>query len=144
MHQKELELLKSKGSDYSNSEDILKNFKEVGEICKLLNIDSRTSFGTHMFYILIKIQRLCNLINNGKKANNESVEDTIVDLRNYAGLLNCSLLEEEKVAVESPGINRQVFEINVKDWNHPTWTLTTEDAYHKSYENAVKEERDNE
>ena len=87
IHQKELNLIQSKGNDYADSEDVLKNFKAVSEICKILNIDSRTQYGTHLFYIVLKLQRAANLLQEGKTAQNESVEDTLIDLRTYTGLL---------------------------------------------------------
>lgn len=96
VHDSEVAVLGSKGNDYASDQNLLKNFSEVSEICKMLNIDSRTLYGTHMFYIILKIQRLCNLLLQNKKPNNESVEDTILDLRNYVFLLQCSIKEEEK------------------------------------------------
>lgn len=92
LHEVELELLKSKGSDYAN-EDVLANFKQVSEVCRLLNIDSRTLYGTHLFYIILKVQRICNLLSSEKEPKNESIADTLVDLRNYIALLACSIVE---------------------------------------------------
>lgn len=88
-----LELLKSKGHDYAG-EDILKNFKQMHQMCDLLGVDLSKIEGVHMFYILLKIQRLCNLIFSGKEGKNESIQDTLLDLRNYTDLLNCTLQEK--------------------------------------------------
>lgn len=93
MQQEEVAILSTKGSDYAD-EDVLKNFKQVAQICSILNIDARTIYGTHLFYIIIKVQRICNLLNSGKTAKHESVRDSIIDLRNYISLMNCSLEEE--------------------------------------------------
>lgn len=93
---KELNIIGTKGNDYASEIDILKNFKEVSTICNMLNIDSRTLYGTHLFYIILKIQRICNLLNSNKTAQNESIEDTLLDLRTYVGLLNCSIIEQNK------------------------------------------------
>jgi len=92
-----IELLKSKGYDYADDGDVLKNFKQMNELMKLLEVDMTKIEGTHMFYILLKIQRLCNLFFSGKEAKNESVSDTLIDLRNYTDLLNCTLKEKQNV-----------------------------------------------
>lgn len=90
-----IEIMKAKGHDYAG-EDILKNFKEMNGLLVLLNVDTTKVEGTHMFYILLKIQRLCNLLFSNKVAKNESIQDTLIDLRNYVDLLNCSLEEKKK------------------------------------------------
>lgn len=90
----ELSILDSKGNDYASEEDVLKNFKEVSTMCNILNIDSRTLYGTHLFYIVLKLQRLCNLLTSDKVAMNESISDTISDFRNYLALLTCSIEEK--------------------------------------------------
>lgn len=94
LNEKGLDLIKSKGHDYAGI-DVLKNFKQMNEMVKLLEVDMSSIEGTHMFYILLKIQRLCNLLFSGKTAKNESIQDTLIDLRNYTDLLNCTL-EEKK------------------------------------------------
>lgn len=95
INKKGIELMKSKGHDYAGV-DILKNFKEMHQMCSLLGIDLSRLEGVHMFYILLKIQRLSNLIFSGKDAKNESIQDTLIDLRNYVDLLNCTLNEKSK------------------------------------------------
>lgn len=95
LNEKGLELLKSKGYDYASDGDVLKNFKEMHQLIKLLGVDMNKVEGVNMFYILLKIQRLCNLLFSGKVAKNESIQDTLIDLRNYTDLLNCTL-EEKK------------------------------------------------
>lgn len=92
INKKGLEIMKTKGHDYAG-EDILKNFKEMQQMITLLNVDTTKIEGTHMFYILLKIQRLCNLMFSDKVAKNESIQDTLIDLRNYVDLLNCTLKE---------------------------------------------------
>lgn len=89
-----LELIKSKGHDYAGV-DVLKNFKQMNQMVQLLEVDMNKVEGIHMFYVLLKIQRLCNLLFSGKTAKNESIQDTLIDLRNYVDLLNCTL-EEKK------------------------------------------------
>ncbi len=90
-----IELLKSKGHDYASEGDVLKNFKQMNQVMKLMEVDMTKIEGTYMFYILLKIQRLCNLLFSGKEAKNESLQDTLIDLRNYTDLLNCTLKEKQ-------------------------------------------------
>lgn len=99
INEKGIALLKSKGHDYAG-EDILKNFKQMHQVCALFGVDLSRIEGVHMFYILLKIQRICNLLFSNKKAKNESIDDTLIDLRNYVDLLNCTLNEKRKDPVE--------------------------------------------
>lgn len=93
LNEKGLELIKSKGHDYAGI-DVLKNFKTVKDLIKILEIDMLSTEGVGIFYILLKIQRLCNLLFGGKTPKNESVEDTLIDLRNYVDLLNCIIKDK--------------------------------------------------
>lgn len=95
LNEQGVELLKSKGHDYAGV-DVLKNFKQMKELISVLEIDTNKIEGIHMFYIVLKIQRLCNLLFSGKEAKNESIQDTLIDLRNYTDLLNCTLEEKKK------------------------------------------------
>lgn len=96
INDKGIELLKSKGHDYAG-DDILKNFKQMHSLLKILEINTSKIEGIHMFYIVLKIQRLCNLFFSNKEAKNESVADTLIDLRNYVDLLNCTLKEKSEL-----------------------------------------------
>jgi len=76
-------VLISKGNDYANA-DRLSNFKLAGSICGLkpeLNCLS---------LIATKVARLGVLLNSDK-VNNESIEDSVLDLINYAILLKMLL-----------------------------------------------------
>ena len=92
VNKKRIDLIKSKGHDYSGV-DVLKNFKQMNELINLLEIDMTRIEGVHMFYVLLKIQRICNLIFSNKDAKNESLQDSLIDLLNYTDLLNCTLEE---------------------------------------------------
>lgn len=94
INEKGIELLKSKGHDYAGDTDVLKNFKQMQTLCSTLDVDVRTIEGVHMFYILLKIQRICNLTFSGKQAKNEAIDDTLIDLRNYTDLFNCTIHEK--------------------------------------------------
>ena len=82
-------VLLSKGDDYANT-DRLSNFKLAGTIAggsaqiNCLNL------------IATKVARLGVLLNSGKQPNNESVQDSILDLANYAVLLAMVLHDAEK------------------------------------------------
>ena len=97
INQKGVELLKSKGHDYAG-EDILKNFKQMHQLLEILEIDTSKIEGIHMFYIVLKIQRLCNLLFSNTVAKNESIADTLIDLRNYTDLLNCTIKEKTSLS----------------------------------------------
>jgi hypothetical protein len=100
INDKGIELMRSKGYDYAGV-DVLKNFKQMQTMCALLGIDVSKIEGVHMFYVLLKIQRLCNLLFSNKVAKNESIQDTLIDLRNYVDLLNCTLQEKAQNEAEN-------------------------------------------
>lgn len=81
------DIMLSKGDDYA-TQDRLSNFKLAGSICGLspeLNCLS---------LIATKVARLGVLL-NGKEPKNESINDSIIDLANYAILLSM-IVEESK------------------------------------------------
>lgn len=80
------EVMIGKGNDYAN-EDRLSNFKLVGSICGLTPEQNCLSL------IATKVARLGVLL-GGKEPSNESIDDSLLDLANYAVLLAC--LREEK------------------------------------------------
>lgn len=100
INQRGIELLKSKGHDYAG-EDILKNFKQMHNVMKIMEVDTSKIEGIHIFYILLKVQRLCNLLFSNKQAKNESIADTLIDLRNYTDLLQCTIYEQDKIKTNS-------------------------------------------
>lgn len=77
----------SKGNDYAN-EDRLSNFKLAGNI---------TGIGPKLNalnLIATKVARLGSLLNGNKTPNNESINDSLLDLANYVVLLNMIINEE--------------------------------------------------
>ena len=76
-----------KGNDYANA-DRLSNFKLAGAICGLTPEQNCLSM------IATKVARLGVLL-GGKTPNNESIEDSLLDLANYAVLLGC--IRDEKL-----------------------------------------------
>jgi len=87
--QKMKETLISKGEDYCSSTDKLSNFKLAGAICGLKAEQNCLSL------IATKVARLGVLLNSDKAPNNESVQDSVLDLANYAVLLSM-ILEDKK------------------------------------------------
>jgi len=78
-----------KGNDYANT-DRLSNFKLTAAIA--LSTPEQSA----LQMISTKVVRLGNLLQPGKVASNESVQDSVGDLANYAFLLYCILKEKEE------------------------------------------------
>ena len=78
----------SKGDDYAN-EDRLSNFKLAGSIA---GGDARTNC---LNLIATKVARLGVLINSDQEPNNESIEDSVLDLANYSVLLSMIINENK-------------------------------------------------
>ena len=70
----------SKGDDYAN-EDRLSNFKLAGAI------SGGNAYTNCLNMISTKVARLGNLLNKDGDPNNESIDDSVLDLANYAVLL---------------------------------------------------------
>jgi len=91
-----LEIRKKKGHDYASREDCLTNFKKRSQILSILKVDTSKAYGVAINDIVLKIQRLCNLLfPEPRKASNEALRDTIAyDLPNYIDLLKEILIDE--------------------------------------------------
>lgn len=76
-----------KGDDYAN-EDRLSNFKLAGNICGI------TPELNCLNLIATKVARLGVLL-QGKEPKNESVQDSVLDLSNYAVLLNMIIVDKQ-------------------------------------------------
>jgi hypothetical protein len=84
-----------KGHDYSGEEDFLSNFKDVSEICRILGIDvQKGGSQSALYFVVHKIYRICNLIKKGLSPENESVQDSFDDLKNYIDLAEGNLIDE--------------------------------------------------
>ena len=84
------ELLINKNNDYSENEDYLSNFKMAE---KLGICSSETGILTR---ITDKLARVTQLLKKEQKVNDESIEDTLKDMANYAVILVCLLREKRK------------------------------------------------
>jgi len=94
MFKKRLTIRKKKCHDYAGEKNVYQNFERVARLIKELDIDVTTSWGCCLFYIILKLDRTCNLLFSGKgKPECESLEDTVaIDLPNYIDLLDELLL----------------------------------------------------
>jgi len=81
----DLELLRRKGRDYSGDEDCLRNFRDFGSYGILVRLSD-------------KFTRLKNLVISGQPAlvQDESIKDTLRDIRNYAFLYEVMLGQEKR------------------------------------------------
>lgn len=91
-----LELARRKGADYA-TKDVLSNFKRMAQVIGILRVDPAKPHGVALVYALLKIDRLCNLLSKNVKPQNESLRDTIDDLKNYVDLLEACLMEKGKI-----------------------------------------------
>lgn len=88
--EKQREVMLSKGDDYANS-DRLSNFKTAGAICGI------TAAQHCLAMIATKVARLGVLLDpNAPPPRNEAVDDSVLDLANYAQLLNMIISEDTK------------------------------------------------
>ena len=84
---KELDILQKKSDDYSDKKDALSVFKNVANTIKVKpEIVALAFIGT-------KVERLSTLLNGQCMPKNEPLMDSIKDLRNYAFLLECLILD---------------------------------------------------
>lgn len=86
-------ILISKAGDYSQDSDRLSNFKLAGSIIGLSPEMNCLSL------IATKVARLGVLLKDSKVPNNESIEDTILDLANYTILLSMIRKDRENQSV---------------------------------------------
>lgn len=88
MTEKMQEVMFSKGNDYANT-DRLSNFKLAGQIAGL------TPELNCLSLIATKVARLGVLLNAKTSPNNESIQDSILDLANYSLLLSMILNDND-------------------------------------------------
>lgn len=89
----ELEIIKTKGFDYSGVEDTLKNFKVNAETTGV------TKYQVWLVYFMKHINAITNSIKNSPEkptTKSELLSDRIMDARTYLGLLYCLLTEDIK------------------------------------------------
>lgn len=92
---KRKELFEKKSADYA-TEDVLSNFKRVSKLMEILGVDPTCPHGIACVYILLKLDRFCNLtFRKKKKPDNEAIKDTIDDMKNYLDLMEACYLEAQ-------------------------------------------------
>lgn len=91
-----LDIARKKRADYA-TEDILSNFKRVGEAARTLQIPQlwikEPALAYALFMVIMKADRLANLTVKGTPAQNEALEDTWDDMKNYSDLAEAIYLE---------------------------------------------------
>lgn len=75
-----IEIIKAKNHDYANAMDPFKNFRA----CELFGLSVEQGI---LLRMSDKMARIGNLLNAEQKVKDESIEDTILDLKNYANIL---------------------------------------------------------
>lgn len=89
---KSFEVLASKSHDYADA-DVLSNFKRNSQIARDFGIDYSEDYHHALMLTLMKIDRIQNLLRQGKTPKNESIQDTLIDLINYT-LLTTACIKE--------------------------------------------------
>jgi len=91
--QNSMKILEAKNQDYSADDDAFSNFRFTG-LCLDYAIQMGVG-GPHLAFLALiatKLARLFALVGGGKVPRNEAIEDTCVDLANYAALWGGFLL----------------------------------------------------
>lgn len=91
-----VELMRRKSNDYAEGGDAFLNFKTAAQIAGI------SPEQTLLTLLGMKMSRLTQLISKGKKAKNESVEDTMLDIINYVVLLRGMMHEQENPPTNAP------------------------------------------
>lgn len=94
LHEKLKAISLSKGKDYADA-DMLANFKTVSTVVELLKIDTTKPEGYAMLMVILKLQRINNLLSSGKAPSNEAVGDSFVDGINYFRLAFACYAEQK-------------------------------------------------
>lgn len=95
-HEDKIALQERKGHDYASDEDRFGNFRRLHKLCKILDIrPAERQEDVFLFYVLLKLDRLCNLLHARKKPKNEPVGDTLQDQSVYLDLLRAYLWERD-------------------------------------------------
>lgn len=85
LYEKALEITMSKRQDYTTNHlaDNHENFKRSAELISWFKSDQDKAYVNH---IGTKLARLASLLSDERVPNNESIEDSFIDLINYCGL----------------------------------------------------------
>lgn len=83
---KDMAILKQKNNDYATNDNCFANF-QTSELFGLITTDQ--AIASRM---LDKMKRICNLLGKEASVQDETIQDTLSDLRNYSTLLEIYLL----------------------------------------------------
>ena len=86
------ELSRKKSKDYAD-QDVLSNFKRMSAIGKLYKIDFAKPYESALFMLLMKLDRIQNILKGNKIPANEGIKDSIQDAYNYLMLMNGCIVE---------------------------------------------------
>lgn len=89
-HAKDLDIVKRKNSDYADGQDPFQNFRMV-ESMGLCSVEVGI-----LVRMSDKMQRISNLLSREAQVKDESISDTLSDLRNYANILQVYLERDNK------------------------------------------------
>src|SRR4030042_6384820 len=91
------QISRSRREGYTRGDDVLSNFKRVGQVCELLGVDVATPTGVALFYTVTKLDRIANLL--GKTEYLPKTEDRLIDslddAHNYLDLLSALTVDNE-------------------------------------------------
>lgn len=94
------ELTKNKREDYASEQDVLSNFKRVGEAVKTLRIpdlwQEKPALAYALFMEVMKMDRIINILLKGNKERNEPLTDSWDDMKNYVDLAEAIFIEDMK------------------------------------------------
>lgn len=82
-----------KNADYATDVNPFFNFDSVNTMTGMFRFNRDKVFA---HFIANKFSRLATLLNGDKPPNNESIEDSLVDLANYAILWKCDISRRKK------------------------------------------------
>lgn len=88
-HNRAMDILQKKGTEYSRDEDALANFKRLGQD---LNIPPEKVL---WIYLAKHLDAILFFVEHGKEVSTETIEDRIIDASNYLSLLH-GIIEEKK------------------------------------------------
>ena len=78
----------------------MKNFRNMAAVFSTLQIDISKPYGVALIHAVLKIDRLNNLLNKNTPPSNESLQDTIDDLKNYVDLMEACLIDAEMTPID--------------------------------------------
>lgn len=119
-HRAKKNLSSGKSGDYADNEDTLANFKRMQQLCEILDIrPGERVEDVLLFLLLLKLDRICNLLHAEKVPAHESMDDSLQDNSLYLDLLRALAVEKdeeddererllEKVGLRFPSIQRSI------------------------------------